>query len=626
MIECFKHMFTKIARICTYIALAAPLIATRSLFFPFITGKILFFRVFTELALVAMAGALAYGEIPLSTLKNAVKRPIFIAISIFTVLFTLSAFTAQAPSFAFWSNFERGEGTWQIIHYFLFFFLILVLFQGKEAWKCLIGTQVIISTLVGLYGVGQALNWPSWIIDPPTGLSVSGTLGSPAYLGVYMAISACFAVWLATQNKGNKQFFWLLIASFAIVSFFMAQNRGSFVGLSIGVITMLVLWLFQKKRGGRTYIRAGILSLLIIYGMGTLIFTIKGGETIKGFQPRLWTWESAIAGIIERPLSGWGAENFPFIFDEYYNPKHYQVESWFDRAHNTSLEYLTIGGLPLFLAYVGIFIILYKRLFRTKKDKLFPFFAVLPLIYLINGLVLFETLPLYIILFLTIGLVDAFTDDFAVHAPTPGTKTHEKTVSRLVFIALSILTPLSLYATAYRPLQKNRMILEVMRTNNKNDMELFQEHENVLRYWSPIGNEEELQGLLTFTVSYFDYLRKNLLTGQVSKEKIDSIMKFNAHWYTKRGPDAIGVKTLYIRATGLLAAYQLTKDAAYLKEADERIAEGVILSPTRIEFIRLGMASAAFKGDKEAYAKAIQKGKILLPTLTWEPDMARFKY
>ncbi|MDO8582619.1 MAG: O-antigen ligase family protein [bacterium] len=621
-------MFTKIARICTYISLAAPLIASKSIFFPFITGKILFFRLFTELALLAIAGAVLYGEIPLVTLKNTIKKPIFIAITLFTALFTLSAFTAQIPSFAFWSNFERGEGAWQIIHYFIFFFLITTLFQNKNDWRRLIGAQVIISALVGLYGVGQAFNWPSWIIDPPnTGLSVSGTLGSPSYFGIYMALSACFALWITFQSRGNKKLFWLLIASFECISFLMSQNRGSFAAAGIGAVTMLIIWLIQKKRSKKSYIGAGILAFLIVYGMGMLILTVKGGDAIQRFQPRLWTWESAFAGIIERPLTGWGAENFPFIFDKYYNPKHYQIESWFDRAHNTPLEYLTTGGIPLFLAYASIFIVLYVRLFRKRNGELFPFFAALPLIYLINGFAIFETLPIYLIFFLLIGLITAFTEDFIDHQSTRITGIHKKNATaQTIFIILTILTFVSLYATIYRPLQKNLMILETLRTNGKTDLEIFKEHEATLRYSSPVGTQEELQGLLMFTVSYFDYLRANDLVGQVSKEKIASIMKFNAEHYEQRKSVTIGLKTLYIRITGLLAAYQETKDAAYLTEADRLIAIGTATSPTRIEFVRFALASAALRGDKAAYTAANNKGKVLLPNYEWEPEMAKFVY
>lgn len=618
--------FIKIARICTYISLAAPLIAARSLFFPFITGKILFFRVFAELALLAVAGAALYGEMPLERIKNILKKPLFIAVAVFTALFTLSAFTAQIPSFAFWSNFERGEGAWQIIHYFIFFFLISLLFQSKEDWKRLAGWQAIIGAFVALYAVGQAINWPLWIIDPPTG-RVSGTLGNPAYMGIYMAFSACFALWVAIEDK-NRRFFWGTIAIFEAIMFLMAQNRGSYAGAGIGIILMIFLWFIQKKRSKKSYAALGTILVAVALGASALIFTVKGGNALQDFQPRLWTWESALAGTIERPLTGWGAENFPFVFDKYYNPKHYRIESWFDRAHSTPFEYLTIGGIPLFLAYFGIFAVLYRRLLRKKNRGLLPFFAAMPAMYVINGLILFETIPLYLILLVALGLINAFTDDFKT-ADGDNPARNPRTAfanAHMLFAALAVLALVLIYATVYAPLKKNVLMLGTMRTDGKTDIEVFQGHENSLNYRSPVGTQEDLQGLLTFTVSYFNYLRVNSLAQQIPKEKIAEIMKLNARWYERFGPYAPGLKIMYIRITGLLAAYQQTKDPAYLKEADRLIAQGAAASPTRIEFVRFALASAALRGDKAAYTAANNKGKVLLPDLGWEPDMAKFAY
>lgn len=614
---------TGLARKLTYISLAAPLIASRSLFYPFITGKIVFFRTFTELAGLALIGAVIYGEIPLTRIKNTIKSPIFLIISAFVTLFTLSALTAQVPSFAFWSNFERGEGAWQMLHYFLFFLLISVLFKTKEDWKLLAASQAVIGALVALYAVGQAINWPLWIIDPPTG-RVSGTLGNPAYMGIYMAFSACFALWLAIEGP-KKRIFWVAIAIFEAIMFLAAQNRGSFAGVGSGILLMLLLWFAQKKRSVKSYCMLGLSFVLVICAASALIFTVKGGRAIQDVQPRLWTWESALAGVIERPLTGWGAENFPFIFDAYYNPKHYRIESWFDRAHNTPLEYLTIGGIPLLLAYVGIFAILYVRLLRKKNEGLVPFFAGMPLMYAVNGLVLFETIPLYLILFLSVGLITAFTDGFPAPderrsrvMPWPG--------SHAFFAGAMAIVLFSLYATDYVPLKKNVLMLETMHTDNKTDVEMFQEHENVLRYASPVGDQEDLQGLMTFTISYLDYLRMNKLSTQVSNEKIAEIMALNEHWYDRIGPRAPGLKLMYIRITGLLAAYQHTKDTAYLKQADALIAKGAAISPTRIEFVRFQMVSAALKNDAAAYEKAFKKGRALLPELGWEPDMKKFEY
>lgn len=614
--------FTKIARICTYISLAAPLIVSTNLFFPFISGKVVFFRVFIEIATVALIGALIYKEIPLNFLKNKLKKPIFLAIALFIGLFTLSTLFAPIPSLAFWSNFERGEGAWQMLHYLAFYILLITLFENKKDWDRLIISQSVIAGFVGLYAIGQMIGWPTWIINPMGGAK-SGTLGNPNYLAIYMAMSGFLAFMIALESTGKKRQALLTAALFNIFIFFNADGRGAYIGIGAGIILAISLWLFKKRRGWRANTTAALCGVIIISGITGLVLTVKG-DAWEDIQPRLWTWESAIAGVIERPLTGWGAENFPFIFDKYYNPKHYLVESWFDRAHSVPLEYATTGGIPLLMAYMGIFAVLYARLKRRKSDALWPICMALPVMYFINGLVLFETLPVYIIFFLLIGFLDAYANEFTQQRIESTTR--NRTPLAWLFYATCLAMAYTLYATAYLPIQKNMLILETMRTDGKTDIEMFEEHQKVLNYASPVGNQEELQGLLTFTVSYFDYLHKNKFTGQVSKATLDEFMKFNAHWYETLKPSLVGLKLAYIRTTGLLAAYQETKDIAYLKEADRIIAESTAISPTRIEFIRLAMASAALQNDKATYEKAIARGRILLPKLNWEPNMAKFVY
>jgi hypothetical protein len=276
---------------------------------------------------------------------------------------------------------------------------------------------------------------------------------------------------------------------------------------------------------------------------------------------------------------------------------------------------------------MALFVVLYIRLKKQKNDVLWPFYMALPIMYFINGLVLFETIPIYIIFFFLIAFLDAYAENFKEHNSLKGTRgAMASTATRIMLAFIVIGTGYALYATTYIPLRKNIALLQTMHTDGKTDIEMFQEHEKVLNYWSPVGDQEELQGVLTFTIAYFDYLRANKLTGQVDRQTIASFMAFNKHWYEKLKPHLIGLKPIYIRTTGLLAAYQETKDKEYLKEADRLIAIGTAISPTRIEFVRFALVSAALRGDKAVYETANKKGKILLPNYDWEPDMAKFVY
>ena len=90
-------------------------------------------------------------------------------------------------------------------------------------------------------------------------------------------------------------------------------------------------------------------------------------------QGRYFVWPMAIKGFIEKPILGWGQEGFNFVFNKYYDPRMYTREPWFDRAHNTYLDWLIAGGALGLLSYLAIIFSLLYYLFKSaeleKKTK-----------------------------------------------------------------------------------------------------------------------------------------------------------------------------------------------------------------------------------------------------------------
>lgn len=75
-------------------------------------------------------------------------------------------------------------------------------------------------------------------------------------------------------------------------------------------------------------------------------------------------------GFKEKPILGWGPENFNLIFNKYYEPILWKQEPWFDRAHNVFLDRLTTNGFLGLLAYLGLFTFaLYYLWFPWKKNN-----------------------------------------------------------------------------------------------------------------------------------------------------------------------------------------------------------------------------------------------------------------
>ena len=133
--KAFGQSFERIAKWYLYAAVFAAVIVMDSIFFPFIGGKDWFFRFVVELALIAgllwWAFEARVGEAE-GQLKKLFKKPLVIAVTVFVIAYTLACLFGYDMHAAFWSNYERGEGGFQMLHYFRIFPFSWDSFSGKR--------------------------------------------------------------------------------------------------------------------------------------------------------------------------------------------------------------------------------------------------------------------------------------------------------------------------------------------------------------------------------------------------------------------------------------------------------------------------------------------------------------
>lgn len=452
-------MLLKVSKWFIYISLLSILVVMTSTFFPFIGGKDYFFRFSVELALIffVLWWAFEAGADEASVRwSQIVRSPLFIAVSVFVFIMFLSTIFAYDPHAAFWSNFERGEGFFQMLHYYVFFALSVFLFKTKEDWRKLFRFSLVAAALMILYGVFAQTGWVSGFIspwqgnpNPPTGFKermlltrFDGSLGNPAYVAPYLLFSIFYAVYLWGEKVSRKALanlgygFLILIFMFF---FMLSQTRGGLLGLGAGIILFLAYLLFVLPKAKKRPLALVLLIFLLLggslinYRRSNFVKQLPGGRIFdialsdQTVNTRLWTWGSALKGFKERPLLGWGLENFTAVFDKYFDPRHavpgVETETWFDRAHGIYFDYLAETGILGLLGYLSIFAVFYRQFFRTgqrnnegsiqrsagleapssfshaQKAAIFA----LPAAYLIQGVAIFDVLPIYINLFILLA-------------------------------------------------------------------------------------------------------------------------------------------------------------------------------------------------------------------------------
>ena len=122
-----------------------------------------------------------------------------------------------------------------------------------------------------------------------------------------------------------------------------------------------------------------------------------------------------LAGVEERPLLGWGQGNFGYVFARHFQPSLYNVEPWYDRAHNIVLDWLIAGGILGALAYFSIFLVAFYYLgWRglVKRDTVFTITETAVLIgllsgYLVHNLVVFADPMSYLFFAITLAYIHA---------------------------------------------------------------------------------------------------------------------------------------------------------------------------------------------------------------------------
>ncbi len=452
-------MFYKVSKFFLITAVLSIAIVSVSTLFPFIVGKYAWFRTSVDLALIFFLLGLLFNEqesIRLGInqrLKTIWKNPLVIAVTAFIAAFLLACLFGFNPARSFWSNFERGEGGFQLLHLWLFFMLLIILFKEEKDWRKIFGWSVVTGLLMVAYGLGAGFKISGFIgpafTDP--GYRLQGSIGNPAYVAAYTIFIFFYVVFLFVGQKKKGRFAlsdWLLVflGLVFLAAFYFAATRGAFLGFVAAIIGLLAYFVYTHKAWRKWLF--SIIALVVILVAFLIVFqkthfvqSIPGSRNFDisvaaaNFQTRTIMWQIAWSGWLARPIFGWGPENFIYVFDTHFNIRYFDPTqgfgAWFDRAHSIYFDYLVETGALGLLAFLSIFVVFYWLLFkRTRQNKQLDnprepasnghqpkiggnqlsnsgrqsfvnaLLFSLPIAYLVQGVVLFDVLPIYLNVFL----------------------------------------------------------------------------------------------------------------------------------------------------------------------------------------------------------------------------------
>jgi O-antigen ligase/tetratricopeptide (TPR) repeat protein len=360
-----------------------PLVVANSLFFPFITGKNFAFRIIVEVILASWA-VLAF--------LDASYRPRFSWILGAFMWFVAVIFAADifgvSPHKSLWSNYERMEGFVTLIHLFGYFVVLSSTLTTEKLWRAFFATSVGVACLMSIFAFGQIAG--TFQINQ-SATRIDARLGNAAYLAIYMLFHVYLALLLAVGSRAkNMRYTYIALAVMFVFVLFQTGTRGTALALGgSAFLTGLYIALFAKADLIVRKFAIGAVALVVV-SIGAFVL-LKDSEFIKSYpnlaristislgeaQTRFTIWALAFEGVKQRPILGWGQENFNYVFNQNYKASLYAQEPWFDRVHNIVFDWLIAGGIVGFLAYVAtIFSTLYYATIRPLYQRYSETFSV----------------------------------------------------------------------------------------------------------------------------------------------------------------------------------------------------------------------------------------------------------
>lgn len=505
----YNETAKRVLRVSTLVfimfAIFTPMVVGFSFYFPYIVGKGFFIKAFVQIA-VALYIILAIID-PASRPR---RSPLMYAVIAFLVIVGISNLLSVNPWRSFWSNYERMEGYSLMLHLGALFVVASSVIKKRE-WMWIGSLSLVVSIVVGISSLGDinkavaqavASGYSGSMLETVRAAArISGPLGNSSYLGVYALIHAFFALLAALMVfRGNREYElltpgthkpaqrlssngWIAIVVCICIFIFnlyillKTGTRGAFVGFVGGMLITSGYLAWKERSKVLRFTALGVFTatiisvvLLGVFKNSTFVqsdpqlaryaslISLDVENVFKTFgEDRKMIWGMALQGVKEKPLFGWGQDNFGYVFAKYYDPGMYAREHWFDRSHNVFLDWLIAAGALGLIGYLSLFVIAAWFLFSKKTQitvvERSVFLGVL-VAYFIHNLFVFDNLSSYVVFFMLL----AYIHDRYTHDRVSVKQAQYSDIGTVVLgtsFAMLLILSLTLYQSVFVPMSQN---------------------------------------------------------------------------------------------------------------------------------------------------------------------------
>ncbi len=355
------------------------------------------------------------------------------------------------------------------------------------------------------------------------GVQLDASLGNSTYLAIYAVFFIFLFVLAYIENKkeknANNNWVYLLMALLNLVVLFYTQTRGAQVGFAAGVFVSALIILIGSRKfkdlKNKRRVSLAIVVLVVLGYVGLVAFgntsfiqnsstlsrlskistfanpttlvstfsklkaelynpssTYESLMSISGdgtFTSRLLNIKMSLEGFKERPILGWGQDNYYHVFSKYNDARMYAQEPWFDRSHNVFMDWLIAAGALGLIAYLALYVgaiwmMWFSKGGRAHKSS-FDFIEKslltgLLIAYFIHNIFVFDNLISYLLFFIVLAFI---ASKYSIRKEVKGAEklSNSEAKSKMILFGPVVLLALlaGLYLLNIKYIEANRNII-----------------------------------------------------------------------------------------------------------------------------------------------------------------------
>lgn len=447
---------------------------TSGLFFPFIAGKNLLFRLLVGVAFFSWVALALKNPAYRFNIKNS---PLFLAYAVFMTVLLVADMTGMDASRSFWSNFERMEGLAGHLHLFAYFVVLSAMLRNVTDYSRMFKAFIASNILVLGFGFAQLVGWYGIHMSDSR---LDSTLGNSAYFAIYCLMFAfILALRWSADHFSRKQWLYPLLIVLNLIALFYTGTRGAQIGFLVGaVITLGLIGLFEKGKvrnvvTGTLLVGAILVGSIFVFKESSFIQSSPSLARFASISPndltgmsRLSIWTISYEAWKERPLLGYGQENFSYIFaDKFIPEKMWMLEAWYDRSHDVFFDWLVAAGALGLLSYLSLYVVALWLIWIRKHDMPLRERAIITGVlaaYFVHNVFVFDNLISYITFFFLLAYIGWRT---GTRSDGKGGSVSDGQMMSVYLPAVTLLGLVVLYVMVLRPYLVNKNLVRGLDVN-----------------------------------------------------------------------------------------------------------------------------------------------------------------